>query len=302
MSPSTPSTSRPRLPRFTRSRTPPPIHLTERDVRILDTISAYRLLTREQIQRLLFAPTGTTACKRRLMLLYQAGLLGRTPLPLRNAYGAARAIYYVERAGIQALTLQREEAPDYATPSKHPASEFFLEHALDTADVRISFELACRELGYGFLWIDETRLRRDGVRLRMVETPSARAAAIIPDGFFTITAGGVTDGFAVEVDRSTVSEERMRRRLRAYGAWAAAGMLEPALACDSLRVLIVVTNDARDHHRVERLKGWAEAEGGRSLFWFAGRDALASANIIDAPVWVVGGGTDHQSLPLSGAP
>jgi len=296
-----PSTSRPRLPRFTRSRTPPPLQLTERDLRILEYVRAYRLLTREQIQRLLFAPTGTTAAKRRLMLLYQAGLLGRIPLPLRNAYGAARAVYYIERAGVDVLKLHGGEAPDHAAPPQHPASELFLEHALDTADVRISFELACREMGHDFAWIDEARLRRDGVRLRMAETASAPAASIIPDGFFTITASGITDGFAVEVDRSTVTEDRMRRRFKAYGGWAAHALPQPALACDSLRVLIVVTSDARDRQRIERLKSWVEAEGGRSLFWFAGRDALAATTIIDAPVWLVGGRSGRQPLPLSGA-
>lgn len=296
-----PPTSRRRLPRFVRSGTPPPLQLTERDIRILDAVSAYRLLTREQIQRLWFSPTGTTACKRRLMLLYQGGLLGRTPLPLRNAYGASRAVYYIDRAGIEVLKLRGGEAPAHPVLTQQPASEFFLEHALDTADVRISFELACRERSYPFAWIDETRLRRDGIRLRMVETSSAPTAAIIPDGFLTITAGGITDGFAVEVDRATVTEERMRRRFRAYGAWAAGTALHPALVCDSLRVLIVVTNDARDRHRVDRLKGWAEAEGGRSLFWFTGRDALSPGNnIIESPVWLVGGADDLQSLPLSG--
>lgn len=267
---------------------------------ILDTIASYRLLTREQIQRLLFAPTGTTAAKRRLMLLYQSSLLGRIALPLRNAYGAARAVYYIERAGIDVLSLRGGEATDYATSTKHPASEIFLEHALDTADVRIAFELACREKGYTFAWTDETRLRRDGVRVRMAETMTTRAASIIPDGFFTITVGGVTDGFAVEVDRASVSGDRMKNRFAAYGAWAANPVLQPAIACDSLRVMIVVTNDARDHHRVERLKAWAEAEGGRSLFWFAGRAALAASNIIDSPVWIAGGGAGRQPLPLSG--
>jgi len=297
-----PSTSRPRLPRFTRSKTPPPLQLTERDVRILDTVAAYRLLTREQIQRLLFAPTGTTAAKRRLMLLYQSGLLGRIALPLRNAFGAARAVYYIERAGLDVLSLHGEETTDRALPAKHPSSEIFLEHALDTADVRIAFELACREKSYTFAWTDETQLRRDGVHVRMEGTATTRAASIIPDGFFTITAGGVTDGFAVEIDRASVSGDRMKNRFGAYGSWAANPVLQPALPCDSLRVLIVVTSDARDHHRVERLKSWTEAEGGRSLFWFAGRDALASTNIIDAPVWLVGGSAGHRSLPLSGAP
>ncbi len=277
------------------------MQITERDLFILDTISAYRLLTREQIQRLLFTPTGTTACKRRLMLLYQAGLLGRIPLPVRNAYGAARMVHYIESAGIRLLAAHRGEAPDRPAPTPNSTSETFLEHTVGAADVRIAFELACRELAYGFAWIDETRLRRDGVRLRVAETPSAPATSIVPDGFFTITAGGITDGFAVEVDRATVGEDRMRRRFRSYGHWAANRLVPSGLTCDSLRVLIVVTNDARDRHRVERLKAWAEAEGGRSLFWFAGRDALASTNIITAPVWLVGGNADRLPLALSGA-
>ncbi len=103
------------------------------------------------------------------MLLYQGGLLGRTPLPLRNAYGASRAVYYIDRAGIEVLKLRGGEAPAHPVLTQQPASEFFLEHALDTADVRISFELACRERSYPFTWVDETRLRRDGIEYLLAQ-------------------------------------------------------------------------------------------------------------------------------------
>src|SRR3972149_10438317 len=93
-----------RLPRFSRSPSPPPMQVTQRDERILEGVHDCRLLTREQVCRLLeFGAGGTSSCKRRLTLLYHHGLLERLHLPLRGAYGASRAVYCLDRAGAEYL-------------------------------------------------------------------------------------------------------------------------------------------------------------------------------------------------------
>lgn len=78
-----------RLPRFERAQNPPRFILTERDREILRRVYSYRLMTREQIERLLFAPdngqdhfTKTSKVRARLKLLYHHGYLERMAMPM----------------------------------------------------------------------------------------------------------------------------------------------------------------------------------------------------------------------------
>src|SRR4051812_14111288 len=73
-----------RRKRFVRdSRQPPEMRLTPRDVQVLRAVHAFRLLTTAQIGRLLFSPTTTSICARRLRLLFHHGYLARFPAPVR---------------------------------------------------------------------------------------------------------------------------------------------------------------------------------------------------------------------------
>ncbi len=68
---------------------------------------------------------------------------------------------------------------------------------------------------------------------------------------------------------------------------------------DSLRVLFVVAG-RKPRARIERLKRWCEAEGGRSLFWFADKDAVDRSHVLCDPIWMVGGSARREAL-LPGA-
>lgn len=125
------------------------------------------------------------------------------------------------------------------------------------------------------------------------------AVTIMPDAYFTVRQGDVVDGFALEVDRGTVSERRMRARMRAYGEWASSGAYRRRLPATSLRVLFAVTSCGRDGQRLNHLKRWCEEEAGGSLFWFVGRDGLEAEEVLDAPVWLVAGRAEPVRLALS---
>jgi len=60
-----------RLPRYKRSKTPPPMRLTDRDKRVIEWVYLFRFLTGGQIRLLEFENASKTACQRRLSLLYQ---------------------------------------------------------------------------------------------------------------------------------------------------------------------------------------------------------------------------------------
>jgi hypothetical protein len=283
------------LPRFSRAPDPPAFLIQSRDLEILFHIQQFGLITRHQIQRLLFTPSTTSACKRRLTLLYHHGYVGRIALPVRNAYGAARAVYFLERLGQGALTgagLIDETTERFRRPDA--PGELFLHHRLDVADVRVAFTTAARSRGLALSWWDETKVRRSG---GFDVTGKHDERRLIPDGYFTLSDGTSMDGFAVEVDRATVPEDRMRRRFLSYGELASSGAYRDRLPCASLRVLTIVTERTAGT-RLDRLRQVCEAIGGRSLFWFADAAAL-DGDVLDDPAWLVSGERDPRRLPLS---
>ncbi len=58
----------------------------------------------------------------------------------------------------------------------------------------------------------------------------------------------------------------------------------------------VVADVTRDSTRLERIKRWTEAEGGRSLFWFAMLEDITPKTILTAPVWQKAGSEERHSL------
>jgi hypothetical protein len=274
------------------------MQLTDRDVRIMEWAHECRFLTREQVQRLEFRTGAESSCKRRLTLLYHHGYLGRTFLPLGNAYGASRAVYYLDQAGAHCLARLRRRPLSELDWRRRDGrqEEFFLAHALDTNDVRIAFAHVCQARGLELDWLDERALRRLDV-LHRTRGRSGEAVTVLPDAYFTITGLNVPDGFALEVDRGTVAERRMRARIRAYGEWAVSGAYRSHLPAESLRVVFAVTDGARDPRRLTHLKRWCEEEGGRSLFWFVDRNGLQE-DVLASPVWWVAGDDEKRRLAL----
>jgi hypothetical protein len=187
------------------------------------------------------------------------------------------------------------------TPWRPPEVEstaLFLAHTLDVNEVRIAFSLACAQRGLTLAWLDEATLRKQGVVLRLHNEASLETR-LVPDGYLTIADNEGVDGFALEVDRGTVSEQRMRTRIRAYGQWATSGAYKQKLPAASFRAMFVVTDYRRDALRLERLKRWCEEEGGGNLFWFLGRAGLEGDVLGDA-AWVVAGENEPARLELSG--
>jgi hypothetical protein len=262
---------------------------------VLHRIHDFELLTRQQIQRLEFTPTTTSTCKRRLTLLYHNGYIGRVALPIRNSYGAARAIYILERPGLRALIHSGliETCPGWGR-FREPG-ELFLHHRIAIADVRVAFTRAADARRYTLTWWDERELRR---RRTFDWRPQQDAVHLLPDGFFMLSTESAADGFAVEVDRATVAMEKMRARYLAYAHFASRAGSHGALPCASFRVLTVVAApDRRD--RLAQLKRACEDIGGRSLFWFLDLAQWADGDVLGEACWAVAGDDCMRRLPLS---
>jgi len=119
---------------------------------------------------------------------------------------------------------------------------------------------------------------------------------VVPGGHFILGIDGDTPAFALELDRATVEEKPFKRKVRAYGEWKRTGVYAKRFGTDSLRVLFVVANNARDPYRLSRIKRWCETEGGRSLFWFADSGDVTGESVFSGPIWHVAGRDGLHSL------
>jgi len=291
-----------RLPRYRRASSPPPMQLTARDINIVRWVYEMRFLTREQVQRLEFAPSTASYCKRRLALLFHHSYLDRKFIPAPGSFGSTRAIYVLATKG--ARLLAHESKVDLADLDWRPRDTdrelYFLRHTLAINDFRIYVILAAQRRGLLLDWVNERTLRRRGMKDHVADPKySGEKLAIVPDGYFRLTHSDRTAAFALELDRATVEEKPFKAKVRAYGEWKLTGTYERRYGTHSLRVLFVVAPNDRDPHRLARVKRWCEAESGRSLFWFAHLSDLDDHTVFTEPIWHVAGRDGRYSL-LSG--
>ncbi len=274
-----------RLPRFRRAAVPPPLQLTDRDERILETVAAFRFVTCAQLHQLIFTDRHLSACKRRLTKLFHNGYLTRRYLPMTAPYGANQAVYCLDRAGYELLAFKMKYAPPSWRPRDNDQGLHFLEHLVATNDARVALTMAAAAEGFALNWTDERTLRASIGR--PVSATGSDLPRAIPDGVFTLDGPGFEQAFAVELDRGTEAERPFRRKIRVLISYWQSGQYKHELGDRPLRVL-VITAPSRDRRRLERLKDWTEKEGGGGLFWFAPLPLLTAGSAFWAPIWQVG--------------
>lgn len=294
-----------RLPRYQRVANPPRMVLTSRDKEIIKQVYLFRLMTREQIEQLLFPPergqdhpTKTTRARQRLRLLYQHGYLERIPAPIGSGLWAWRPVYRLasKGAGLVAESLGTTAAklPYWGKgfDEDHRPTEvslLFLEHTLKINDVRLAITLAAKAQGYKIeRWIDETQLKsqemKDYVSLITRQGRSLKVA-VVPDAYFVLNLGDRRAHFFLELDRATMSSKRWRTRVLAYKAYTESGKYQKRYQTTSLRILTVTTTPPR----LANLKKTTEQAGGSKLFWFTTFEEATPEQILTAPIWRIAG-------------
>lgn len=275
------------------------MQVTARDVRILNAASDMRFLTREQIQELLFSPSTASYCRRRLALLYHNAYLDRIYVPALNSFGSTKAIYTLALKGASVVARDRKvDERELDWRARHNDRELhFMRHTLAINDFRVAVTLAAQERGLTVSWTDERALKRRKMKDYVADHKhQGYQLVVVPDGYSTIEERRHKSAFAVEIDRATVEEKPFKEKVRAYGEWKVTGTYERRYAIKSLRVLWVIADVTRDSTRLERIKRWTEAQGGRSLFWFAMLDELTPETILSAAVWQKAGSDTRHAL------
>lgn len=285
-----------RLPRYRRASAPPAMQLTPRDIRIVQHVYEMRFLTREQVQKLEFSPSTASYCKRRLALLFHHSYLDRKFIPAPGSYGSTRAIYCLTTKGARLLAHETQMNVDWR-PKDTERELYFLQHTLASNDFRVCATLASQRLSLSLEWTDERTLRRNEMKDYVADPRhGGRNLAIVPDGYFQLQGDDIQASFALELDRSTVEERPFKAKVRAYGEWKLTGAYQRRFGTESLRILFVIASTHRDRNRLERTKRWCEAEGGRSLFWFADAADITENTIFTQPAWHVAGRIGSFSL------
>ena len=294
--------SRRRLPRLSRVADANRVtfRMTARDEEILRAVYRFRVLTSVQIERLLFLTPGkpkpsNTRCNLRLQGLFHHGFLARSEQVQKITDGRKPLLYFLDRRGAEYLAAQDEievTALDWR-PSHNRISPLFLDHLLQTNDVRIDIELACKlHSGYSLgQWIDDRALKEHTMREYVVIAGArgqGRRVAVIPDGFFIIQdADDSRYPTLLEVDMGTESSRMIKQKVAAYREFEKSGRYSQKYGAGraTMRVLFVTTSDVR----MRNMKRATEAVGGKYNFWFSTFAQVTAESFLHAPIWYVPG-------------
>ena len=272
------------LPRHKRVATAPHMRLTERDVLLLSLIWQYRVLRRDQIQRLLF-PSKNTA-NERLKRLYQHGFLQRRWLPIEYGQGMSQALYLLDARGADLLA-QRcgvDRGTMHWRASHSRASSPFLLHTLFINDVRAALTVAAESAGYRIeRWLTQEELSASPDYVHLSGADGSRRVAVIPDSYFCLRLGSRRAHFFIEADRATLSNRRWAQRVSAYLEYVRSGQYTRRYGAHSLRVLTVTTGP----RRLANLKSTTEGAGGGPMLWFATLGEVTADAVLHQPIWRV---------------
>lgn len=293
---------KPRAPRFSRVAQPPKMVLTPRDREILHQVYLYRLMTREQIERLLFAPdngqahlTKTSKARRRLRLLYHHGFLERIPALLRPGVWAYRPVYRLSRKGATLVATDMgtslSELAYYGKGYQREgqatqAGSLFLNHTLEINDVHLAISLAAAACGYRLEeWLDDWQLKK-GERRDYVQVTNGHdrvfKVAVIPDAYFVLILGDRRTHFFLEVDRGTMTSKRWKTRVLAYQAYLKSDQFQTRYQTKSLIRILTITTTAK---RMQTLVKATQRAQGNHQFWFTTRDQIAPESVFSSPIW-----------------
>lgn len=295
---------RPRKKTITSAK-PPQLRLTLRDVAILEDLYTSRYMTAPQIQALHWRENRggqfgqLKACQHRLRLMHDAGLVRRIEPFIHYTEGKKPLIYAINKAGAQVLTNELGIDPttiDYK-PQSGEENYPFLQHLLDTTELRIAFTVATEAAGLQLeLWRNERELKSEGMSDVIVLTdPEGKKhkAAVVPDAVVCLNRAGKRAIFLLEIDRRTVTVDPTKwekrgwaRKVRTYTAYFESEAYKQRYGEHIAQVLTVTTGETRLTH----LKEATEAAQGGKRFWFATFEAATKPEqLLTEAIWVRAG-------------
>lgn len=256
--------------------------LGELDFQVLLTLARYYVLTREQIQAIC-APSHASgrSTRKRLTRLRQAGLITKHAVlvVLPSANGAA-PVYYLTKAGAEALAAYFDDERLLATNTKQPRADR-LSHWVAISDVRMVIEAAIatqqrvRLEGWFTEWQtinpDANEKAQFVLHTQLSTDPPLSCS---PDAAFLLSVDGHKKVFYVEVDLGTSSPKQIAaRKSKGYATLAEIQHHRvhfPATTFATFSVLMITTNAYRCRATQRAMKD----RPGAALWRYANRDEL----------------------------
>jgi hypothetical protein len=268
------------LPRYGRVSQPPPMRLTPRDMRILETIHAYDgLLSFSQVRRLFFS--GKSQAELRLKLLYQNGYLNRPSHTQRLRL--PEMIYWLDKRGAELVaSLEGASIKEYSWRQEPRWNQ--VEHDLAVNDFRINLEQACRDNPNVSIvtWVPESEFWAFPDRVEYAYGEGKISRKIRPDGYFLLRAKQHRIRYLLEIDRSTEDNPRFYREKILPGlAYIQSQAYEDRFGHRSGRWLVVTTSERRLGNMLSQARQ-AKAQG---IFYFTTFNQINVDTIINSPIW-----------------
>jgi hypothetical protein len=260
------------------------------DRQIVKLVYDYRILSQEQLQRLM--GKSKPQMQRLLRRLYDHQYLERVFLPV-STFGAPPTLYILDNRGVECLQVQG--IGDFSTQPKKTISPFFMDHSRALNEFRIAVSQSCEQHGFRLLsWITENELKANYDR---VEIPSQKEkVSLIPDSFFVIEVPGKQpSGFFVELDRGTMSNKKFRQKIEAYISYYKTGAYTRRFKLRGFRLLTVIDR-AGERRQKNLLQTSARVNGIAKRHWFALMDQVIENDPLTEPVWMIAG--DSKPYPI----
>lgn len=265
-----------------------------RDVTVLQAVYEYRVLSRNQIERLCFGTVHPYIAQRRIALLYHHGFLERQFLPARGGIIQSHTLYLLGERG--AVLLATSGLYEHISWSQEQlkVGTYFLSHMLGISEFRVRFTLACQQQGIPIAkWIGERDLKAQYDRVT-IQTSSGKEQLIpiIPDSYFVVQTPQGNQCFALEYDTGSMPGKRIKTKVAGYLAYIRSKAYQKRFGTNSLRVLFIASSE----RRMRGLMNFTQAAGGKRRFWFATLDSLDPERLLTDPIWQTAGENTYLSL------
>jgi hypothetical protein len=274
-----------------------PLQIKTRDLKILDLIRDYRFIPSDHVTTLIGGSSRKVL--ERLQKLFHHCYLDRLyDRRIRTHAGSEKMVYAItsKAADILADELGLDLTKVNWTWKNRAVTERHIKHTLMIAKFRAALTLAAKQqenLKLAF-W-RENRGSGKSIDPDLCDTVTLQYGKgreeqrrIVPDAFLALMEPDHQNYLYLEADRSTMTNERFEKKLRAYWTWKKQGGSALKHGVRHFRVLTVTRSyERRDNLRKAALKA-TPVKGGSAMFWFACEKDYSVDNpaSILGPIWV----------------
>lgn len=278
----------------------PAFELTERDQYILSLLFDYGMLDTAQIVILLsirYPDTGglerkgnTNRIRNRLNLMFHYRYIERPRKQYAYEKKRPDIIVMAGDRAVKELYPELRRRPGYYREKSENYTTLHIKHEMELNDFRIALLLALNKHPTAELKFWK---KGKGAEDRIVFYDPKRNRNIRrnvkPDGLFVISDSGADLPFVLEIDRSTMSHDRIRQKALVYRAWKESGKFQDKFGYKGFRALFVATESKDRMENLRKTIGSSDSSPHNRLFLFSngGRYSLGNPMPLLEPIWLL---------------